>query len=160
MSARSLLIPISALALAATAGCATEGPPPQAELTRAQTLVDQADKGPAQHYAAADLQRAHEELSAASSAESALVIEGHTDSTGSQATHEALSQRRADAVANALIDRGVSAQNLRAVGRGPDLPVASNATPAGRQQNRRVEVICSDHDGRFARGDLDSAAMR
>ncbi len=71
MSARLLLIPISVLALAATAGCATEGPPPQAELTRAQTLVDQADKGPAQHYAAADLQRAHEELTAANSAQSA-----------------------------------------------------------------------------------------
>lgn len=89
-----------------------------------------------------------------------LVIEGHTDSTGSAATNEELSQRRADAVANALINRGVSAQNLRAVGKGPDLPVASNATPAGRQQNRRVEVIFSDHDGRFAQRDLDSAAMR
>jgi hypothetical protein len=71
MSARILLLPLSAFALALAAGCATEGPPPQAELTRAQTLVDQADKGPAQHYAAADLQRAHEELTAANSAQSA-----------------------------------------------------------------------------------------
>jgi outer membrane protein OmpA-like peptidoglycan-associated protein len=88
-----------------------------------------------------------------------LVIEGHTDSTGSAATNEALSQRRADAVASALIQRGVSAQNLNAVGKGPDLPVASNATAEGRQQNRRVEVIFSDHDGRFAGSD-NPAVMR
>jgi hypothetical protein len=71
MSARILLIPISAIVLAGAAGCASEGPPPHEELTRAQTLVDQADKGPAQHYAAADLQRAHQELTAADSAQSA-----------------------------------------------------------------------------------------
>jgi hypothetical protein len=69
MSARILLIPLSAIALACAAGCATEGPPANAELTKAQTLVDQADKGPAQHYAAADLQRAHQELTAADTAE-------------------------------------------------------------------------------------------
>jgi outer membrane protein OmpA-like peptidoglycan-associated protein len=79
-----------------------------------------------------------------------LIIEGHTDSTGSVATNEELSQRRADAVATALIERGVAAENLRAVGKGESLPVASNATAAGRQQNRRVEVIFSDRDGRFA----------
>ncbi len=87
-----------------------------------------------------------------------LVIEGYTDSTGSVATNEELSQRRADAVASALIARGVSAQNLRPVGRGESLPVASNDTAAGRQQNRRVEVVFSDHDGHFAQS--DSAAMR
>jgi hypothetical protein len=68
MSARILLIPISALALAWATGCAADGPPPKEELTRAHTLVDQADKGPAQQYAAADLQRAHEELVAADAA--------------------------------------------------------------------------------------------
>jgi outer membrane protein OmpA-like peptidoglycan-associated protein len=87
-----------------------------------------------------------------------LIVEGHTDSTGSVATNEELSQRRADAVASALIERGVAAQNLRAVGKGEDLPVASNATAAGRQQNRRVEVIFSDPDGRFAQLDTDPAA--
>ena len=86
-----------------------------------------------------------------------LLIEGHTDSTGSEATNEVLSQRRADAVASALIERGVSAQNLRAVGKGESLPVASNDTAAGRQQNRRVEVVLSDHDGRFAQSDMDPA---
>jgi OmpA-OmpF porin, OOP family len=89
-----------------------------------------------------------------------LLIEGHTDSTGSVATNEELSQRRADTVANALIQRGVLAQNLRAVGKGENLPVASNATAEGRQQNRRVEVVLSDHDGHFAQSDANSAAMR
>jgi OmpA-OmpF porin, OOP family len=88
-----------------------------------------------------------------------LLIEGHTDSTGSEATNEVLSQRRADAVASALIERGVSGQNLRAVGKGESLPVASNDTAAGRQQNRRVEVVLSDHDGRFAQSD-SAPAMR
>ena len=88
-----------------------------------------------------------------------LLIEGHTDSTGSEATNEVLSQRRADAVASALIERGVSGQNLRAVGKGESLPVASNDTAAGRQQNRRVEVVLSDHDGRFAQSD-NAPALR
>ena len=89
-----------------------------------------------------------------------LVVEGHTDSTGSQATNDELSQRRADTVASALIQRGVSAANLQAVGKGPTLPVASNATAEGRQQNRRVEIIFSDHDGRFAGGNSGDPAMR
>jgi Domain of unknown function (DUF4398) len=71
MAARILLVPVSALALAWTIGCAADGPPPKEELTRAHTLVDQADKGPAQQYAAADLQRAHEELVAADAAAAA-----------------------------------------------------------------------------------------
>jgi hypothetical protein len=71
MSARIFLVPISAVALACAAGCASEGPPAQQDITKAQTLVDQADKGPAQHYAAADLQRAHQELTAADTAETA-----------------------------------------------------------------------------------------
>jgi OmpA-OmpF porin, OOP family len=82
-----------------------------------------------------------------------LLIEGHTDSRGSEEYNEALSQRRAEAVANALIDRGVPADSLRAVGRGKDYPVATNTTAAGRQQNRRVEIVFSDSSGRFAQGD-------
>ncbi len=92
-----------------------------------------------------------------SSPQTRLIIEGHTDSTGSVATNEELSQRRADAVATALIERGVSAQNLHAVGKGESAPVATNGTAAGRQQNRRVEIVFSDQDGRFARSDSDPA---
>jgi outer membrane protein OmpA-like peptidoglycan-associated protein len=77
-------------------------------------------------------------------------IEGHTDSTGSDDYNQALSQRRADAVANALEGRGVSASQIQPVGRGKSAPVAGNDTSAGRQQNRRVEVIFSDTQGQFA----------
>ena len=68
-------------------------------------------------------------------------IEGHTDSTGAITTNLVLSQRRAEAVADALVSAGVSRAQLEATGLGPDFPVASNATAAGRQQNRRVEIV-------------------
>jgi len=79
-------------------------------------------------------------------------IEGHTDSTGSDSYNEALSQRRADAVASALENRGVPVARIQAVGRGKSAPVAGNDTSAGRQQNRRVEIIFSDAQGQFASG--------
>jgi outer membrane protein OmpA-like peptidoglycan-associated protein len=79
-------------------------------------------------------------------------IEGHTDSIGSDSYNEALSQRRAQAVASALENRGVPATRLEAVGRGKNAPVAGNDTSAGRQQNRRVEIIFSDAQGQFASG--------
>jgi outer membrane protein OmpA-like peptidoglycan-associated protein len=79
-----------------------------------------------------------------------LRIEGHTDSTGSDSYNAALSQRRAQAVASALIARGVDPSRVQAVGRGMELPVATNDTAAGRQQNRRVELIFSNDQGQFA----------
>lgn len=77
-------------------------------------------------------------------------IEGHTDSVGSDAYNDALSERRADAVAAALIRRGVSPDSVSTIGRGKAYPVASNDTPEGRQQNRRVEIVFSDASGKFA----------
>ena len=62
----------------------------------------------------------------------------------------ALSQRRAQAVAKELESEGVDPSRLQAIGRGEALPVASNSTAAGRQQNRRVELLFSDAQGRFA----------
>jgi outer membrane protein OmpA-like peptidoglycan-associated protein len=79
-------------------------------------------------------------------------IEGHTDSIGSDSYNEALSQRRAEAVANALQSRGVPGTRIQAVGRGKSAPVAGNDTSAGRQQNRRVEIIFSDAQGQFISG--------
>jgi outer membrane protein OmpA-like peptidoglycan-associated protein len=76
-------------------------------------------------------------------------IEGHTDSIGSDSYNEALSQRRAESVASALESRGIPAAQIQAVGRGKSAPVAGNDTPAGRQQNRRVEIIFSDTQGNF-----------
>ena len=69
-----------------------------------------------------------------------LEIAGHTDSIGSDAYNDALSQRRAQAVANYLMSRNVSSQRLMTVGGGERYPVASNDTDAGRAQNRRVEI--------------------
>src|SRR5580700_4145436 len=79
-----------------------------------------------------------------------VIIEGHTDSVGTDDYNLALSQRRAQAVANALSARGVSTARLETKGLGKSYPVASNDTQAGRQQNRRVEIVFSDESGRFA----------
>ena len=73
-----------------------------------------------------------------------LVIEGHTDSVGSVATNEALSQRRAESVRAFLMSRGVDGSRVSATGKGEAFPVADNASSAGRQQNRRVEVIIAN----------------
>jgi outer membrane protein OmpA-like peptidoglycan-associated protein len=81
-----------------------------------------------------------------------LVIEGHTDSRGSETYNEDLSRRRAEAVRNALVANGITGERIEAVGRGEAFPVASNDTRAGQQQNRRVEIIFSDQSGRFAQG--------
>lgn len=70
----------------------------------------------------------------------AIQIVGHTDSTGSFAYNQALSERRADSVAKFLAKQGVSYGRLQVSGSGPRNPVASNETPEGREQNRRVEI--------------------
>jgi len=70
-----------------------------------------------------------------------VVIEGHTDNAGSAETNERLSQERADAVREYLIAQGINGDRIQARGLGSSFPVASNTTAAGRQQNRRVDVI-------------------
>ena len=67
-------------------------------------------------------------------------INGHTDSTGSLQHNQDLSQRRALSVADYLGGQGIDQRRVSAVGFGPSQPVASNATEAGRAQNRRVEI--------------------
>ena len=71
-------------------------------------------------------------------------IEGHTDAAGRDETNLALSQARADAVKQALVDRGVAVERLEAVGLGETRPIADNATKAGSRQNRRVEVYINE----------------
>ncbi|MGM9512868.1 OmpA family protein [Roseateles sp. DB2] len=78
-----------------------------------------------------------------------LLIEGFTDSTGSSAMNQGLSQRRAESVRQALIRAGVAPQRLELRAFGEEYPVADNATAAGRQQNRRVEILFSDDKGRL-----------
>ncbi len=67
-------------------------------------------------------------------------IEGHTDNTGSEAYNLRLSQKRAEAIKGLLVARGVSPSRITAIGYGEARPRATNATPYGRQLNRRVEV--------------------
>ncbi len=74
----------------------------------------------------------------------AVVIEGHTDSTGSNAVNMVLSQQRADAVRAYLISQSVPPTSITAVGKSKDVPVTDNSTAAGRQQNRRVEIIIAN----------------
>ncbi|PKN36624.1 MAG: hypothetical protein CVU62_13995 [Deltaproteobacteria bacterium HGW-Deltaproteobacteria-2] len=70
-----------------------------------------------------------------------VAIEGHTDSIGSDAYNEKLSQERADAVKNYMVEKnGIDANRIKAIGFGEKQPVASNDTSEGRAQNRRVEA--------------------
>lgn len=68
-----------------------------------------------------------------------LEISGHTDNVGSRAGNIKLSKQRADAVKEYIVSQGISASRLRAIGLGPDHPIASNSTPEGRGKNRRIE---------------------
>jgi len=72
-----------------------------------------------------------------------LQLEGHTDSVGSDEYNLGLSQHRADAVRDFLTEQGVPVANITSIGLGKSDPVASNDTAAGRQQNRRVELVVS-----------------
>ncbi len=72
--------------------------------------------------------------------QTSLTISGHTDSTGSEEYNLQLSQRRANAVKNALMAQGVSAARMNTIGYGEANPIADNSTEHGRQLNRRVEI--------------------
>ncbi len=72
--------------------------------------------------------------------ENRITIVGHTDSTGSDATNQALSEKRAAAVKSIMVSRGVPAQHVNVVGAGENSPVADNSTKDGRSKNRRVEL--------------------
>ena len=78
-----------------------------------------------------------------------VLVEGHTDSRGSGEYNLSLSERRADAVRFALVKRGIDIDRVRAIGLGESYPVAGNDSAAGRQQNRRVEIVISDESGGF-----------
>jgi outer membrane protein OmpA-like peptidoglycan-associated protein len=73
--------------------------------------------------------------------DSRIEVIGHTDNTGTAAYNQDLSQRRASSVAGILAQSGVASSRLAIIGAGEDRPIASNLTPEGRAQNRRVEII-------------------
>jgi outer membrane protein OmpA-like peptidoglycan-associated protein len=83
-----------------------------------------------------------------SNPEQAITIEGYTDSLGSAAYNRDLSARRAEAVRDFLLQNGIDADRITARGLGEGYPVASNETEAGRQQNRRVNIIITNEQQR------------
>ncbi len=72
---------------------------------------------------------------------STVQIVGHTDSDGEAAFNQQLSERRANAVADVLLGRGIPFNRIQTFGRGESQPIASNLTPEGKAQNRRVEIV-------------------
>jgi outer membrane protein OmpA-like peptidoglycan-associated protein len=83
------------------------------------------------------------------------IIEGHTDNVGSDAMNQSLSERRAYAVATSLQSRGIGIDRLEMIGLGEAYPIATNDTSAGREENRRVEIVLSN-----TRGEFNDAARR
>ena len=79
-----------------------------------------------------------------------VMIEGFTDSTGSDSRNQELSERRVDSVRTALLGMGIGADRISSRGYGESYPVAGNDTAAGRQLNRRVELVVSDDSGNIA----------
>lgn len=77
--------------------------------------------------------------------ERTVIIEGHTDSVGSESSNLLLSQQRADSVKAYLVSAGIGANRLTPSGKGEVAPVSDNETTTGRQRNRRVEVIISNN---------------
>jgi outer membrane protein OmpA-like peptidoglycan-associated protein len=82
----------------------------------------------------------------------AVVVQGHTDSQGSEETNYDLSERRARSVEGYLIGRGVDPQRITAIGFGENAPVASNGSSYGRAQNRRVDILLKAKSGPLRRG--------
>lgn len=80
--------------------------------------------------------------------DSKIIVEGHTDSQGADDTNMTLSQRRAESVKNYLVSQGMAADRITAQGVGEGRPIADNASPEGRANNRRVEIIVQpSHSG-------------
>ena len=70
-----------------------------------------------------------------------MQVVGHTDNVGDAGYNQGLSERRANAVADILLDAGIPFARIRTIGRGEAQPVGSNLTAEGRAQNRRVEIV-------------------
>jgi outer membrane protein OmpA-like peptidoglycan-associated protein len=87
-------------------------------------------------------------------------VEGHTDTTGTTETNDALSQRRADAVRDYLAQAGVDSSMLQSIGRGEADPVATNATEAGRASNRRADIVVKLPPGQTYPGIMQKPGRR
>jgi outer membrane protein OmpA-like peptidoglycan-associated protein len=80
-------------------------------------------------------------------------VEGHTDASGSEAQNEQLSKKRAQAVANYLMERDIDDDRIQVVGHGESRPMADNDTPEGRSANRRVEIVLGERGAAFSEDD-------
>jgi outer membrane protein OmpA-like peptidoglycan-associated protein len=109
-----------------------------AELTAHNAILFQSGAAIIAESAAVELDAFAQAL--ASCPDSRVYIEGHTDSDGDEQRNLALSVARAEAVVAAMIERGIEAERLYAVGYGESQPVADNATADGKRQNRRIVV--------------------
>jgi outer membrane protein OmpA-like peptidoglycan-associated protein len=87
-----------------------------------------------------------------------LEVDGHTDNVGDDDYNQALSERRAESVRGYLVQQGIPSTAIAAYGYGESQPVASNNIPAGRQQNRRVELVVSGES--IGRPNPDTSALR
>ncbi|PWE32291.1 hypothetical protein DDZ14_11225 [Maritimibacter sp. 55A14] len=106
---------------------------------RARQITFDPGKSTIDRDALAVVDRIAETLKACADVEMRLEIGGHTDSQGRETMNLALSQARAEAVLDALLERGVLTRNMTAQGYGEALPIADNGTEAGREANRRIE---------------------
>jgi len=88
--------------------------------------------------------------------DSSMVVEGYTDSQGALAMNNELSQKRADSVRTYLVSRGIASDRITAKGMGPASPIADNASPEGRANNRRVEIIVNPSGGRSNTGSTNT----
>ena len=70
-----------------------------------------------------------------------MVVEGHTDSQGTAASNQELSEKRAQAVRDYLVSRGIAADRIKSQGFGPTRPIGENSSAEGRANNRRVEIV-------------------
>jgi outer membrane protein OmpA-like peptidoglycan-associated protein len=86
-----------------------------------------------------------------------IVVEGYTDSVGSDATNQKLSKDRAESVRAYLVSKGVPADKITSVGKGEANPVASNDTPDGRANNRRVEIVVAGGGARTPASDVSGS---
>lgn len=89
-----------------------------------------------------------------------VLIEGHTDARGPEDYNLQLSERRAAAVRDALIQRQIDPRRIETIGFGETYPIGDNDTAAGMQKNRRVEIVISDENGRFPGLPEHTAAVR
>jgi outer membrane protein OmpA-like peptidoglycan-associated protein len=120
--------------------CADDAPPAPGCGSILHGITFDFDSSVIRHESDGLLDQLARSLSADASAE--VVIEGHTSSEGSEEYNQGLSERRAVAVVDALVARGVAAGKLSASGVGEARPLASNDDEAGRAMNRRVAVVC------------------